>query len=372
MYDCLIIGGGGIGLSLAYELSGHGLRLKVIDRGQPGREASWAGAGILPPANQSPQAPPYEQLRGLSHQLHVKWASALREETGIDNGYRRCGGLHLARNAAAAEALCGVMAALEQMKITVEELSPDAVAGLEPALGPLSGTGDVHAAYLLPEEAQIRNPRHLRALLAACLKRGVEVTGGVAAEDFEIRGDRIQAVHTGCGPLRAETVCICSGAWSNALLGRLGLKRPVVRPIRGQMVLFSCDRAPLGRVINEGLRYLVPRDDGRVLAGSTEEDVGFDCRTTGGGVAGLLEFALGLVPSLSAARLERTWAGLRPATVDGLPYLGPIPGVENALIATGHFRSGLHLSPGTAVVLGQLVRGENPDIDLAPLHLDRH
>jgi glycine oxidase len=144
-----------------------------------------------------------------------------------------------------------------------------------------------------------------------------------------------------------------------------------IRPIRGQIVLLQTDRATPRHIINDGPRYLVPRGDGRVLVGSTEEDVGFDKRTTADGVAGLLEFARTLLPALGTAQFEHSWAGLRPATADGRPYLGRIPGLENAFVAAGHFRSGLTLSPGTAVVMSQLIRDQTPSIDLAPFRLDR-
>ena len=137
------------------------------------------------------------------------------------------------------------------------------------------------------------------------------------------------------------------------------------------MVLFRCDQPPITRIVNEGSRYLVPREDGRVLAGSTEEEVGFDKRTTEEAIADLVGFARGLVPALRDAKIEQTWAGLRPASFDGLPYLGPLPGLKNAFIAAGHFRSGLFLSTATAVVMSQLMRGEKPQIDLAPFRVGR-
>ena len=141
--------------------------------------------------------------------------------------------------------------------------------------------------------------------------------------------------------------------------------------MRGQIVLLSTAVRLFDRVVNVGPRYLAPRADGRVLVGSTVEDVGFDKQTTATGVEGLLRFALELIPALGDATIERTWAGLRPYTADGLPYLGRVPGLENASVATGHFRGGLHLSTGTAVVMSQLVRGETPSVDLAPFSLSR-
>jgi glycine oxidase len=136
-------------------------------------------------------------------------------------------------------------------------------------------------------------------------------------------------------------------------------------------VLFGCERPPITRIINEGSRYLVPRDDGHVLAGSTEEEVGFDKRTTDEAIFELTEFARGVLPALADAPIERTWAGLRPGSFDGLPYLGRLPGLKNAFVAAGHFRTGLFLSPATAVVMSQLLRGQPPDIDLAAFRVGR-
>jgi glycine oxidase len=366
MSDCLIVGGGVIGLSLAYELAGQGLRVRLIDAGQPGQEASWAGAGILPPACPSADDP-LEQLAALSNQLHAEWFEQLRESTQIDTGYRRTGAVYLARDSAAARQLESYAALAGARNIAAQRLSYDALLHVEPNLRP---TGALEAAYLVPDECQIRNPRHLKALLLACAARGVEITAGAAAEDFEIRGDRVRAVRTNLGTLPADCICVTTGAWTGSLARHLGVA-PAIRPIRGQIVLLSLARPIVSRIVNEGSRYLVPRGDGRLLVGSTEEDVGFDRGTTAGAVAGLLQFALSLVPDLDQARVERSWAGLRPSTQDGLPYLGRVPGLENAFVAAGHFRGGIQLSTGTAKVMGQCIRGQQPQIDLTPFRLDR-
>ncbi|MBI3839777.1 MAG: glycine oxidase ThiO [Planctomycetia bacterium] len=366
MSDCLIVGGGVIGLSLAYELAGHGCRVRVIDCGQPGKEASWAGAGILPPA--CPVADdPLEKLTAISNEMHRQWSAELLASTGVDNGYRRSGAVYLARNATAAEQLDRFAGLAHAQKIDAQRLTHTELDDLEPSLRP---SGTVAAAYLVPDECQIRNPRHLKALLIGCACRGVEITSGAAAEDFEIRGGRIRAVRTNLGPLSADRVCIATGSWSAALAKKLGAS-PEIKPVRGQMVLVSLLRPAVSRIVNEGIRYLVPRADGRLLVGSTEEDVGFDRGTTVGAVAGLLQFALSLVPDLATAQVDRTWAGLRPATRDGLPYLGRVSGLDNAFIAAGHFRSGLQLSTGTALVMSQLIRGRQPDVDLTMFRVDR-
>ncbi len=370
MYDCLIVGGGVIGLSLAYELSRHKLRVRVIDRGTPGKEASWAGAGILPPAGRYGGMHPWEELRAVSHELHPQWADMLRAETGIDTGYRRCGGIYIARSAGEAAALQGLHGLLRQQQVTIERLTPQRLVELEPALSHLVHSGKLKAAYLLPDEAQLRNPDHLKALLAACLQRGVEVTGNVQAESFDVGDEELLHVRTNVGDLAAERFCITSGAWTRMLLEQLGIDNGIM-PIRGQMVMFAATRPLFTHVVSEGPRYLVPRDDGRVLVGSTEEEVGFDKSTTDEALAELANLARQLVPALEHAPIERTWAGLRPGSFDGFPYLGAVPGLSNTFVAAGHFRSGLHLSTGTAVVISRLIRSEDPQLDLSPFHPGR-
>lgn len=370
MDDCLVVGAGVVGLSIAYELAHHGLQVRVIDRGEPGREASWAGAGILPPANAETAEHPHEKLRGISHQLHREWAQRLFNETGIDTGYRRCGGIYLARSAGEAASLAGLAKLLRTLHVEVERLALESVVDLESALKPLVDSGHLRSAYLLPDEAQLRNPRHVQALVAACGRRGVAIQTNTPLTDISCRAGRIESVRTAVGDLLADRYCLCSGAWTFEILRRLGFSTGIL-PVRGQIVLFRCPTRPFLRVLNEGSRYLVPRDDGRVLAGSTEEEVGFDKSTTPEAIRELCQFAYDLVPGLRLAEIEQTWAGLRPGSFDGFPYLGSIPGLENAFVAAGHFRSGLQLSPATAVVMGQVIRGEPSMVDLTPFRVGR-
>lgn len=361
--DVLIVGGGAIGLSLAYELAQHGAAITVLERGQPGREASWAGAGILPPARRRPQDIAWLQLAGLSNEVHARWHRQLEEETGIDTGYRRCGGLYVARTPTDANALQPALALWHELGIEHACLSRGQWERLEPALA-RAGQSAWHAAWLVPDEAQVRNPRHLKALIAACEQRQVQIRGGVTVEDIVLRKGQVDRVVTSAGDITAGAYCVAAGTWSRPLLARCGWTA-ALRPMRGQMVLLNCGRRRLTRIINDGPRYVVPRDDGRVLVGSTEEDVGFDCRTTAEATQDLLKLALDLAPGLRDAALERTWAGLRPFAPQGYPYLGRLPDVANAFVACGHFRSGLQLSTGTAVLLAQLIRGQEPEISLA-------
>lgn len=366
-YDCVLVGGGVIGLSLACELARFGKSVCVLDRGQPGREASWAGAGIIPPGAANSRATPLERLIAEGSRLHGKWAEWLHAETGIDNGYRKCGGFYIAQEADEVDRLTREAARLARLGVDVDLLVRGGLPQLENTLAT-----SIQGAYFLPAESQIRNPRHLQALLAASIKYGVTVLGDTPAEAVHIRGDRIEAIETRNGPVVGADYCLTAGSWTSesAIARQLRLDAPI-KPIRGQIVLLRAPSPPCESIINLGLRYLVPRDDGHILVGSTMEDVGFDNRTTAWGVSGLLDFALRLAPKLRDCAVERAWAGLRPATADGLPILGRIPKTKNAWIASGHFRNGLTLSTVTAEIVALLICGGQPRMDLTPFSPDR-
>ncbi len=364
MHDCLIIGGGVIGLSVAWELSRHGLSSAVLDQQAFGQESSWAGAGMLPPGNPQQAETSDERLRSHSHVLWPEWSAALRDASGIDNGFRRDSALEV-RFAGQPGDLDDEVRRWLSTGVACQPLAESEARELEPELGP-----GISAAYLLPEHGQVRNPRHLKALHTACGRARVTLLPGTPVWEIARRDGRVTHVETPAGRMTAGHYVVASGAWSERLLAPLG-NPPWVRPLRGQMVLLSQFPCSLGRVINLGHRYLVPRGDGRVLVGSTEEDVGFDRRNTAEGVLGLLELARQVVPALSQATLERTWAGLRPRSIDGLPYLGRLPGTDNLIVATGHHRAGLQLSPITAVLVGELIRGITPRVDLHGFRPDR-
>lgn len=370
MNDTLILGGGVIGLSLAYELASSGVTVTVVDRQEMGREASWAGAGILPPAKFRARSSPDEWLAGFSSQLHPEWSARLREETGIDNGYRRCGGIYLAENDDDSAALVQTCDTWRRAGLSARWLHAADLDSAEPALEGVYDRYPLQGAASVAEEAQLRNPRHVKALIAANVKRGVKLIPGAEVFDIAIAGDRITSVRTSAGDFSAGNIVIACGAWTRNLAARIGIELPVY-PIRGQIALLQTESRPLKHVVNLGTRYLVPRDDGRVLVGSTEEHVGFDRRTTAAAIGELLRMATRLAPALGSATLERTWCGFRPATPDGLPYLGKIPDLQNAFVAAGHFRQGLWLSTGTAIVMSRLIRGETPAVDLSPFRINR-
>ncbi|MEX0724670.1 MAG: glycine oxidase ThiO [Planctomycetaceae bacterium] len=363
--DVIVVGGGVIGLSIAYELAGQGVQVSVFDQGAMGQEASWAGAGMLPPARRYPGAPADVQLRAASHELWPIWSAGLREETGLDNGFRKCGGIELAQDESAAVRLSAAMQTWHDAGVAVEQLTRERAAELEPALAP-----EFCEAYSVPEFCQVRNPRHLKVLIAACHKRGVKLFPGVPVFGWESSGEKLLAVQTVTGRFEAGQFVVASGAWSGVLLSGLGC-HPALEPVRGQIVLLSTKPGLIERVIEVEKRYLVPRGDGRLLIGSTEERVGFLKQNTSEGVADLINFARQLVPALGQATIERFWAGLRPGSADGLPFLGPVPGYDNAFVATGHFREGLHLAPATAMLLGQLMLKRDVTLPLEAFRCNR-
>jgi len=218
-----------------------------------------------------------------------------------------------------------------------------------PALGP-----ELTAAYFMPDFRQVRNPRHLQALQIGCAMRGVELIAGAAVQRIQTNNDRIESVYVGNEPHRANEFVVAGGAWSGELLQQIGI-RLSIEPLKGQIVLLRATPPPFRSVIQFDREYLVPRDDGRILIGSTEERSGFDKRNTAQAVGDLIQFAQRVVPNLRDAQFEKCWAGLRPYSATGKPFIGRLPQYSNASVAAGHFRYGLHLSPITAVLIRQIL-----------------
>jgi glycine oxidase len=360
--DVLVIGGGVIGLSCAYFLAREGKRVTILERGEPGREASWAGAGIIPPGNPSGARQPYDRLRAESSAMFGPMSEQLRELTGVDNGYRVCGGIEFLDPQDEP-----IVTAWRVEGIECHRLSRTIRMSLEPAV---INPGNV-AAFQLPQLAQVRNPRYVAALVVACRRVGVSLLANTRVKDLDCRQGRVAGVRLQSGEsLSAGQFLVAGGAWSDDLLAPIGY-RPGIRPIRGQIVLLKLPAPLFGHVLSYGKQYLVPRDDGRVLVGSTEEDVGFEKQTTAAAVEGLIALARSFVPKLSDAAVEQCWAGLRPGSPDGMPFLGRIPGCDNAFVASGHFRAGIQLSPITARLMTDLMLGRTPSMPVEAFRPDR-
>lgn len=370
--DHLIVGAGVIGLSLAYELASRGSSVRVLERGVAGRQTSWAAAGILPAVPATGRGrDAFEHLRYESGRMFSDWIDRLRADSRIDPEYDAVGALHLASGAGEAAALATELVEWRELGLEFETLNGDSIAEYEPALAGPVAAGQVHAAYRLPGESMIRTPRYLESLISACRAKGVEIIEKVQITDWH-SGDheRFHSVRAGDREFIADQFCLTAGVWSGTTAEAWNVSLDM-RPWRGQMLLFKSRPGLLNGVINEGPNYLVPRRDGHILVGSTVEDVGFDLQTTDAVMADLKGFASRWISELENAPRVAQWAGLRPGTGDGWPYLGKMERIQNAFVATGHFRSGVFLSPITATVMAQLMCGEETTVDLRDFRLER-
>ncbi len=361
--DCIVVGGGVIGLTIARRLAREGLGVTLLERAQVGHQASWAGAGVLAPPNpHRKDAAAVLHLRSLS--MYPDFCAGLLDETGIDPEYERSGELELAfddqgLSILRSDAQAGRDHVMPDGQAADEIHSAEQTRFLEPLVSP-----NVVGSMECRETAQVRNPRLLRALQSACTRAGVDIRENTPVRGFLIDDNRVTGVPTETGTVSAPNVVLCAGAWSSQIGDRLQTVMPV-HPVRGQMVLMKLDRRPFERVISRGKTYLVPRRDGHVLLGATEEPgAGFAIRNTAKGITGLIEKGLKLVPSLADAPLEVTWAGLRPGTPDDKPYIGRVPEFDGLIAATGHYRSGLSLAPATAEVVAAIIAGRAYDLDL--------
>ena len=362
--DCIIVGGGVVGLSIARHLGREGLSVSLLERAQCGREASWAGAGVLSPCNPH-RADPIYQLQEHSLSLFPEFCRALTEETGIDTEYEVCGELAPLFSKQALGIARSDERAAAQLKMPdgrpVYALhTPEETRRIEPAV-----CETVLGALECRRTAQVRNPRLLRALVESCRKLGVDIREHTKVEDFIVSGQRVTGVKAGGETVAAGTFVLCGGAWSSQVGEQLERLMPVY-PVRGQMILLESKRRQFQRVIGREKTYLVPRRDGHVLLGATEEhEAGFEKRNTAKGVSRLMEKAMRMVPSIADASVVGMWSGLRPGTPDNKPYVGPVPGLDGLIAATGHFRSGLTLAPATAEVVAAMIQGRPYELDLA-------
>lgn len=368
--DVLIIGGGVIGLTCALELAKRGVSVSVLERGRCGRAASWAAAGILKPCSWHRKSP-MATLQRESLLLFETYAAELRERTGITTQYERCGGLSLNVNEQQHRmALSEVTAAGAFEKSfggrIVEVLDAKAARTREPSLNP-----EIISAEYCRVTAQVRPPRLLRALLAACIGAGVKVSEAQEVAEIVYSGNRAIGVKLSRGTRHAGIVLDAAGAWSSELLWPHSNTVPVY-PVRGQVVLLEMLPRAFSHVLTRGRCYLVSRDDGRILLGATEEhEAGFSEANTAEGVAGLLQTGITLVPSVRQAPIIRMWSGLRPGTPDRRPYIGFVPGTESLFVAAGHYRTGILLAPITGRIVADLITTGKTDYDISGCRTDR-
>lgn len=364
--EVVIIGGGVIGLTIARALRQRGVReVMLIERGRPGAEASWAAGGILAPQVEADHADAFLRLACASRDLYPAFAASLTEETGIDVELDRSGTLCLGFTAKEGEELRRRYEWQESEGLQVEWLSGDEARRLEPGL-----SANVASALRLPNDFQIENRRLVSALLSANQKLGVQLVADCAVSALRIEGEKIRGVETSSGFVATPIVVVAAGAWSS-FIGSRGSPLIEIEPVRGQMLCFSADSYVARHVIFSARGYLVPRRDGRVLAGSTSEHVGFDKCVTDDGIKTIMAMAREIAPALADLPIISSWAGLRPRAKDDLPVLGLCEEVEGLFYATGHYRNGILLAPITGEVIANAIVQAVTPMDLSAFSPDR-
>lgn len=357
-YDAVVVGGGIIGGAIAFRLAQEKLRVALLDGQTPGREASWAAAGMLSPAPDSPDSIPLVPLGRASLSLYPDFIAELHEITGRDVGYRREGTIEVLFSSEAERELSTLIALHHGLGLAAEPMSIDEARRLEPALG-----REARAVALLPDEACLDNRALTESVLAAAAASGVEILADIKVTQLLRDGARCAGVVARGRTISAGQVVLAAGAFCGAIDG--AASGVAVRPVRGQMVALHNGAARLQRVLRSDRGYIVPRDEGspqRLVAGSTVEDVGFEKRVTPRGLEQILSAVQELAPGLAGAEVIETWSGLRPGTPDRLPLLGPCE-FDGLTFATGHYRNGILLAPITAKLVREWIIERRVSLD---------
>ncbi|HYR77273.1 MAG TPA: glycine oxidase ThiO [Pyrinomonadaceae bacterium] len=348
--DVVIVGGGVIGLSIARALALRGVSdVMLIERGQPGAEASWAAGGILAPQVESDRADDFFSLAAAGRDLYPAFAESLKDETGIDVELDLTGTLCLGFTEKDEAELRSRFDWQSKAGLSVEWLSGDEARRQEPCI-----SHQVRCALCLPNDYQVDNRRLIEALVKANEKLDVRLITDCHVSKLLIENEKIRGVETSSGFVVARVVVLAAGAWTSQI-NSSDLALPQLEPVRGQMLCYETRPRIARHVIYSSRGYLVPRRDGRLLAGSTTEWAGYDKRVTDEGVRAIKSMAIEIAPALARLTPVDSWAGFRPRATDDLPVLGPCEEIAGLFYATGHYRNGILLAPITAQLIAQAI-----------------
>ncbi|HEY0005355.1 MAG TPA: glycine oxidase ThiO [Pyrinomonadaceae bacterium] len=355
--DVVVVGGGVIGLAVARALALRGVgRVMLCESGRLGAEASSAAGGMLAVQAEADEADAFLELATKSREMYSSFAVALREETGIDIELEETGTLYLAfneRDEAEIEHRYGWQS---RAGLRVEKLTAEEARRIEPSLSP-----EVRGALRFPLDVQVENRRLLAALVAAAEKYGVDLWTNTRVASVSIERGRVAGVETSRGFISTPLVVLACGAWLSLINSEGGaLPHISIEPVRGQMLCFEARQSVTRHVIYSPRGYLVPRLDGRLLAGSTTEHAGFDKSVTGAGVHTIMEHALEIAPAVGGLALADMWAGLRPRATDELPVIGPCSETRGLFYAAGHYRNGILLAPVTGELIADALMQTSP------------
>ena len=356
MVTTLIVGGGVLGLLSAWHLASLGARVVLVERQFVAAESSWAGGGIVSPLYPWRYSPAVTALAHWSQDFYPHLGERLLAQTQIDPEVYVTG-LYWLDLDDEVEALAWA----RREGRPLQSVDVAAVQRVVPALA--DGFG---RALQMEDVANVRNPRLVKALRAALQQMpNVTLHEHCAVSGFIRECGRITGVYTAQGDMYADQVVLAAGAWSGELMKTLGTKLPVV-PVKGQMILYKCAEDFLPAIVLAKGRYAIPRRDGHVLIGSTLEYAGFDKTPTDEALSSLKASAIELLPALAGAEVVGHWAGLRPGSPEGIPFIGPVPGHDGLWLNCGHYRNGLVLAPASCQLLADLMLGREPIMDPSP------
>jgi glycine oxidase len=357
--DVLIIGGGAIGLTIARALAQRGVpKVTVTEKHEFGREASWAAGGILAPQVEADRQDDFFRLACASRDMYQEFATGLQADSDIDVQLDTSGTLYVAFTEAEEAEFRARFAWQQSQGMAIEWLDAGAARKLEPNL-----SEQVRCALRFSNDFQVENRRLIDALLIANERLGVCLLKKCEATALRIENDRVAGVETSKGFIPAHSVVLAAGAWSSLIDSPTRLPQIDVTPVRGQMLCFEPAEQLARHVIYSARGYLIPRNDGRLLAGSTTEEAGFEKLVTPEGVSAIKSMAVEIAPALKPLPVVDSWAGFRPRAKDGLPVLGPTKQLAGLFYATGHYRNGILLAPITGQLIAEaILSGANPPL----------
>ena len=349
--DILIIGGGVIGLAIARELRRRGAgSIRILERGEPGCEASWAAAGILAPQVEADEDGEFFRLCYESNNMYPAFAAELFDETGIDIELDREGVLYAGFDESDEKEFDLRFAWQASVGLNVKKLNAAETRGLEPNI-----SDQVASGLHFPDDGQVENRRLVAALIEFAARNAIEIAADIEAKSIAARGDSVEVI-AGSETFNAGALIIATGAWTSLIQMPENALPVEVKPIRGQMI---CYRPPQNflHVVYSRRGYVVPRTDGRLLVGATVEDVGFDKSITNKGISHLVNVGAEIAPMLRELDIADRWAGLRPYAFRDEPFIGRVSDTKNVFAAVGHYRNGILLAPITAKLIADQVLG---------------
>lgn len=358
--DVIVIGGGVIGCGITYELAKRGVKTLLLERDQIGSGASYASAGMLAPLSDSDEEEPVKDLGARAFRMYPHFIHEIEEAGGMSVECMPSGIIRTAMNEDEAAGLREMEGMARGLGLGLQWLSSEEARKLEPLIGP-----DVMAATFSPDEPHVNPSR-----LVETLRRAAVAHGATFREQAPVTGllrakDRVTGIRLAEGTVNADTVVIAMGSWS-CFAGQWLRRELPVYPVRGQMVYANKIERPLRHTVMNGLTYATPKGDGTTLLGTTLEHAGFDARMTISGLHAVLGGIQRLLPAFGEATINHTRVGLRPWSKDNLPVLGPLPGIEGVVVASGHYRSGILLTPITASLIADIIVHGPTSVDLGP------